>query len=352
MATPHKFELGLLPERKMDWRTLATSYGLECVFILFILFLGVLFPDRMQLRPKYTVTEIVPRPDLRPKPLKPRKVQPQPRPVRAKLLPPAPVQVAKLFVPRDLRSRKKKKPEEVEPPKIEVKNTPPPEFVPAMSGARQPRIIYTGAFGSSAPATTNAPVEKVQTGGFGAPDGLKGDGKDNAHLGVARLGSFDLPEGQGKGNGSGGTKGMQGTIASAGFGNGIAQGGQGDGRAAGRGAPVQAAGFSTQELAHNGVKTVPTDNAPATTPVEIIFKPNPAYTEEARQLKLEGEVLLEVMFGANGQLHVNRVVRGMGHGLDETAIAAANKMRFKPAQRNGSPVDSTAVVHVMFQLAF
>jgi len=62
--------------------------------------------------------------------------------------------------------------------------------------------------------------------------------------------------------------------------------------------------------------------------------------------------LLEVMFGANGQLHVNRVVRGMGHGLDEAAINAANSMRFNPAQRNGVPVDTTAVVHVKFQLAF
>jgi TonB family protein len=100
------------------------------------------------------------------------------------------------------------------------------------------------------------------------------------------------------------------------------------------------------------VKTVPVDNGPPATPVEINFKPNPVYSDEARQLKLQGEVLLEVMFSANGQLHVNRVVRGLGHGLDEAAIAAANKMRFKPAMRNGTPVDSTAVVHVVFQLAY
>ena len=48
----------------------------------------------------------------------------------------------------------------------------------------------------------------------------------------------------------------------------------------------------------------------------------------------------------------DRVVRGLGHGLDEAAITAANKMRFKPALRNGQPVDSTAVVHVVFQLAY
>lgn len=94
------------------------------------------------------------------------------------------------------------------------------------------------------------------------------------------------------------------------------------------------------------------DNGPATTPVQIISKPNPVYTEEARQLKLEGEVLLEIMFGANGQLHVNRVVRGMGHGLDESAVSAANKMRFRPAMRYGQPIDSTAIVHVIFQLAY
>ena len=86
--------------------------------------------------------------------------------------------------------------------------------------------------------------------------------------------------------------------------------------------------------------------------MQITYKPNPVYTQEARELKLEGEVLLEVSFSADGTLHVNRVVRGMGHGLDEAAIAAANKIRFKPALRMGQPVDSTAVVHVSFQLAY
>jgi TonB family protein len=95
-----------------------------------------------------------------------------------------------------------------------------------------------------------------------------------------------------------------------------------------------------------------TDTGAATTPVEITFKPNPVYTDEARILKLEGEVLLEMNFSANGTLHVNKVVRGLGHGLDEAAIAAANKIRFKPAMRAGLPVDSTAVVHVVFQMAY
>lgn len=94
------------------------------------------------------------------------------------------------------------------------------------------------------------------------------------------------------------------------------------------------------------------DTGPATTTVEITFKPNPVYTQEARDLKLEGEVLLEVEFTASGQLHVVRVAHGLGHGLDEAAVSAANKMRFKPATRYGQPVDSTAIVHVVFQLAY
>jgi TonB family protein len=254
------------------------------------------------------------------------------------------VQTAKLFVPKELRVHKKKKEEEEKAPKLEVKFkapelAPPPSAMPA-------RIVYTGAFGSSAPATVVAPIQKVQTGGFGDPSGLKGQGKDNAHLTSAKLGSFDLPEGQGYGNGAGGARGIKGTVASAGFGNGIAQA---DNR--NHSASVQTAGFGSQELAHNGPKIAQADG-PAITQVEIISKPNPVYTQEARQLKLEGEVLLEVLFSANGQVHVNRVVRGLGHGLDEAAIKAASQMRFKPAQRVGSPVDSTAIVHVVFQLAY
>jgi TonB family protein len=201
----------------------------------------------------------------------------------------------------------------------------------------------------------NAPITKVQTGGFGDPNGLKpsDNSRPNARLIAASSDSFDLPIGPGQGNGSGGAKGIKGTVASADFGNGVATPGQGNGRRSGRGnGGVQNSGFGVQ-IAQNAAPHIQrADSGPAATSVEITYKPNPTYTDEARNLKLEGEVLLEVDFGANGQLHVNRVVRGLGHGLDEAAIAAANKMRFKPAMRNGQAMDSTAVVHVIFQMAY
>jgi TonB family protein len=220
-------------------------------------------------------------------------------------------------------------------------------------GARPDLIVHTGEFGSSATATVNAPVEKVQTGGFGDPNGVPGQGKGNARLQIASLGSFDLPPGPGKGNGAGGATGIAGTVASAGFGSGIASPGNGDGRSSGRG-NIQSAGFANQAAipATAAPHRTGMESVPQRTSVEITYKPNPIYTDEARALKLEGEVLLEVLFQANGQLHVDRVVRGLGHGLDEAAMSAATRMRFKPATDHGQPVDSTAIVHVLFQLAY
>ena len=91
--------------------------------------------------------------------------------------------------------------------------------------------------------------------------------------------------------------------------------------------------------------------APRTTPVEVISKPTPVYTEEGKKLKIEGEVLLEVSFEAAGKVRVIRVVRGLGHGLDEAAVRAAEQIHFKPATRDGQPADSSAVLHIVFQLA-
>ena len=84
---------------------------------------------------------------------------------------------------------------------------------------------------------------------------------------------------------------------------------------------------------------------------QILEKPRPVYTEEARRLQIEGEVQLEVLFGASGEIHILRVIRGLGHGLDENAAHAARAIRFLPAKREGRAVDSTALVHIIFQLA-
>lgn len=91
---------------------------------------------------------------------------------------------------------------------------------------------------------------------------------------------------------------------------------------------------------------------PPASAVEILSKPRPLYTEEARQLRIEGEVLLEVLFTASGNARVERLLRGLGHGLDEAAAASATQIQFRPALRAGQPIDQTAIVHITFQLAY
>jgi TonB family protein len=332
----NSLKLGLLPEKPMNWRVFCVSYGAQSLLLLIVLILGILVPEKMGLQ-QFKIEMVA---------LKPYEPPPPPRikikipKMIARLEPPVLIEVPKLVVPRELRKPKVETPD-VEAPKFESKTTQPV----LKPNNTLPQTIHTGSFaGSAVQATVNKPIEQVQTGGFGDPNGLKGQGKAGAKLVAAQMGSFDLPVGPGQGNGSGGAKGVRGTVASADFGSGVATGGHGNH------GTVQQSGFGAQQPVQRIAKTLTID-AP-TTGVEILSKPTPVYTPEARALKLEGQVLLEILFTADGHVQIQRVVRGLGHGLDEAAQAAATKMRFKPAMRNGQPVDSTAVVHVVFQMAY
>jgi TonB family protein len=85
-------------------------------------------------------------------------------------------------------------------------------------------------------------------------------------------------------------------------------------------------------------------------PVEILEKPKPAYTDEARQRKIEGDVVLDVIFTAACEVRVLRVVQGLGYGLDENAVSAARHIRFTPASQSGSPIDQRVTIRVVFQI--
>jgi TonB family protein len=126
-------------------------------------------------------------------------------------------------------------------------------------------------------------------------------------------------------------------------------------------APARAARGSAATVQGSGFdETRPAERAPARrerpvadldSPVEIVSKPQPVYTEEARRQRIEGEVVLEVVFVATGSLKVLRVLGSLGHGLDEAAVEAARKIRFTPAKRDGRAVDHSATLRVVFRLA-
>jgi TonB family protein len=76
------------------------------------------------------------------------------------------------------------------------------------------------------------------------------------------------------------------------------------------------------------------------------------YTEEAKQLHLEGEVSIRIKVLSSGAVQVISITRGLGHGLDESAKRAIQGTRFTPAiDTTGHPVDWEGVVNVNFQMA-
>jgi TonB family protein len=81
-------------------------------------------------------------------------------------------------------------------------------------------------------------------------------------------------------------------------------------------------------------------------------QPLPAYTEEARQARIEGFVLIQAIIRKDGTADTFKVLRGLGYGLDESAIQTiAFKWRFKPGTLNGTPVDVYANIEVSFRLS-
>jgi TonB family protein len=82
----------------------------------------------------------------------------------------------------------------------------------------------------------------------------------------------------------------------------------------------------------------------------ILYREKAKYTEEARQNKIQGSVLLQVVFNINGLITDIRVIRGLPDGLTEKAIEAAKKIRFNPAVKNGAPVSVRGTLDFAFNL--
>jgi TonB family protein len=366
---PRIESLTSLSTSKPRWQAFAVSYLLEGAVLAVLLTITIAAP---QIAPKIAkhvelmAPYLEPAPTLRAKPVHVVQVAPvmkpvlpvrEPEPV-AKVELPAPPPVVE--APRPQRMQKIAKVAEMEQP---VPPAPTPKFdskvLNALPGPKSPaKIVATNTFGGSSatPTLPKMTPSKVQTGGFGDPNGVPLNAHGSDHPNIASVGSFELPGGPGYGNGTGGARGARGTVASAGFGNGVAvQGGGGAGGNAAQGR-VQSGGFATATAPAANPEEIRQRHAaataaPSTTPVSIQSKPTPVYTAEARQMKIEGEVLLNVMFTADGHVQVLNVVRGLGHGLDEAAQRAAQGIRFAPAMREGHAVDSAAVLHIIFQLS-
>jgi TonB family protein len=344
--------------RARRWNTFVAGLAIDLIGLLVLIAMGSRLGGQVLARPvaSYHVTLIAP------------SIEPTPRPVPARIIPPSAQEIAQLETPRIVPTPtiriEPPEPQKVEPPTSELRRPEPPkpelpkigaftQTAAAPVAAKQSQeveVVKTNVFEApkSAIATVHQPAREVQTGGFGDPHGISGQGDPKRQtIAVASVGSFDLPSGPAKGNGTGGTHGVSGTIRSTGFGDGVSSSVPRE-RNAGS---VMASGFGDMVARSGEPASQRTEKKPDLQPVEIVYKPRPQYTPEARQLRLEGEVLLEVVFTASGSLHINRVVKGLGHGLDDSALAAAQRIQFRPARRDGQPYDCAALVHMVFELA-
>ncbi|MFY9528349.1 MAG: energy transducer TonB [Candidatus Acidiferrales bacterium] len=341
-ATVTTFSFCLLPEGESRLNCFGAGFGLEFLALALLIGVPLLMPQKLEVARRYWTTSIAAPPieAWKPQP----QPKPQPKPVPVKLVAKVTPKAEEIVAPPKVKLVAPVFKSPISKPATAKRNTPTPD-APDVARA----LANPASLGSSAIPTLKKPREEVQTGGFGDPNGLPSNGNTKRAPNVAQLGSYDLPPGPGYGNGTGGSKGARGTVASAGFGNGVAIGGSG-----GQGHGIVQQGlFADEHAAAPASKVHQVAASPVAQPVEITYKPRPVYTDEARNLKIEGEVLLEAVFTAAGQLQVQRVVRGLGHGLDESAMSAARAIRFKPAHTaDGQPVDSTAIVHIVFELAY
>lgn len=326
------FTQTLLPDGDKRWTSFSAGLGLEITALALLIVIPLLLPQHFELAEHYWVTPVeVPV-------VQPWKPQPRPKP--------------KPVVKREVIKEVVKQPVPVVIPRPKVYDpvfkTPVISRVamrhvqPAPTIARvlpDPKL----SMGSSAIPKLRVPV---QTGGFGDPNGVPDNGKRDRNPNIARLGAFDMPAGPGVGNGTGGTHGARGTIASAGFGNGVAVASGGGPRGS-----VEQGVFGAQEAAA-APRIRRTAVEDATKPVVILSVPRPVYTAEGRAKKIQGVVLLQVIFTASGEVKIERVVKGLGYGLDEAAEDAARQIQFRPATRDGRPVDFSAVARIVFELAY
>src|SRR6266481_1020038 len=75
------------------------------------------------------------------------------------------------------------------------------------------------------------------------------------------------------------------------------------------------------------------------------------YSDDARAHGIEGTVTIEAFMGEDGRIIRMRVLRGLGFGLDEIALASVQEWTFSPATRLGTPVSVVALIDVPFSLA-
>ncbi|MGB6975539.1 MAG: energy transducer TonB [Terracidiphilus sp.] len=341
---PVNLRLAMLPEGEGRRASFLTSAAINLIILGVSIWVGLMAGHVVQHH--YEQTNLIlptaqpPQPKVRVKPPPPPKIPDLPKPAEVRM------EAPKMHFNQPKPALK--------PVEMEAKLTMPQMRAvrPAIVLAPQPHAALTAA----APATEKQAHPSTAPVHLGDMHGVIPNPNASRPATVSALGNpyggmngpAAVPRGvvgsTGIGNGTrrGSNAGTAGRVAQTGLpgGTGTAQHGYG-GRVGATGIPGMAA----------AARPAMTEQKPSRTSLEVLSKPPVRYTAEARELKVEGDVVLRVTFTATGHVIVQSVVHGLGHGLDEEARKEAEKIRFKPATRDGHAVDLTTNITISFQLA-
>jgi TonB family protein len=362
---PEQASFGLLPEPERSPGSFITSIVVNGIILALLLFFGATAKKVID-QHRYEETLLV--------------LPSKPTPPEPKVKLPPPPKIVDMPRPPDVK---------LEAPKIDMpKPEPKPEPKPVQLDVKLPTPVITTAKPKVIEAPQPKSVMNVDTQKtVVAPQQTKSamaaamPAQDNkvkfstkpVHLGDT-FGVTPNPNAKGPatvasignpyGNMQGPAIAPHGKVGSSGFGGGSRVGSDSGpvGKVASAGVKTNAVASSTAstgKVASVGISTAPTAVAqpshatigPPPTDLVVVYKPQPQYTSEAKQLRVQGDVILRVTFAADGHVIVQGVVHGLGHGLDEEARRVAQQIRFHPPTRNGQPVDITTNIVITFQLA-
>ncbi len=343
---PVRANFGLLPEPEKSPASFVTSAVVNLTILALAFYVGMTAKHVIQ-QHKYEQTELI------------FPTTPPPPPMKMKMPPPPKVETpklpeVKLDAPKINMPKVEPKPD-LKPVQMEAKTALPVVKAarPAIILAPQPKAALTAA----APAQVAQAKPSTAPVHFGETFGVTPNPNATRPATVAAIGNP-------YGGMTGPAVAPRGVVGSAGIGDGVKSGSNAGtvGKVASVGIPGGTGTANTAytgKVASAGIPAMQTAVAPApavaqvakSTNLEVISKPPVQYTSEARALHVQGDVVLRVTFTAAGQVLIQGVVHGLGHGLDEEARRVAQQIRFHPATRNGQAVDLTTNITITFQLA-
>ena len=342
-------DFGVLNDGQRSKGAAAASIIINVTLAALVVILGIVIKTSPAVAKEVAVLTLPPPPPPEkpvPKPppikIKPAPPMPVPPPRKIKLPPPPPMPV-----PPEMKPLPTPQPKPVlAPPTPPKRVTPPPAPVKVNLGVASaasvpnhdlhPSAVRLGVATNPLKSLEGPAVSNVNLGNAGMPGMNKGNTGNGPHAASVNLGSGS-PNGKmgGRDNAAQPVRGV-----ALGYGTGPVT--------ARNYAPVKPVALGTPPPAANERGPMSASSLSAATPPKVTFKPEPVYTQDAKDHHIEGDAVVKVVFRANGTIEVLGLVRGLGYGLDEPALQVARGIRFRPALNAAAePVDfpTNVIIH-------